>query len=341
MQTIRYEQLTATNYAAYFEKCGALPLGQIMLPLGYNISLWGVLAYANEELIGGWVGTKRISGKVDVLYQEIVMDAIPQWFAEVDEDSNTQLIHRTIQQAKNDKIALLTLSHWSRGMMPMMPSAHYDTAATFLIYLHHTEDELWSGVDSKQRNIIRKGDKSGVVVEHYAGKEILAYLRDFQQLRQTTQSRAIRHNKNASMLLKSDAFFSKIFTEQRSRLFLAKYEGEVVSVALMLEGGKTAYYYSGGSDIEVNKKTGASAHLLWKAICYYREREYAYFDMGGVPVNPDKTHPAYGVYSFKKSLGGEYKEYTSGDIVISAWRYKLIQLIKQNRTLLRLLSKKL
>ncbi len=339
--TIQYEQLTAENYAAYLEKCRALSLGPIMLPLAYNASLWGVLAYADDELIGGWVGAKRLSGKVVMLYQEIVMNTTPQWFAEVDEEKNAALIHQTMQQAKRDKIALLTLSHWSRGAMPALSAAHYDKAATFLIDLDYTEEELWSGVDSKQRNQIRKGDKTGVVVEHYAGEEALVYLRDFQDLRQTTQSRAIQNNKNASMLLKSDAFFSKIFVEQRARLFLAKYEGQVVAVALMLEGGKTAYYNSGGSDIEVNKKTGASAYLIWNAICYYSWQNYAFFDMGGVPVNPDKSHPAYGVYSFKKSFGGEYKEYTSGDIVISTWKYKLMHALKKNRNLLRIVSRKM
>ncbi len=341
MKPLQYIPLSADNYTAYLSKCNILSLGPIMLPLAYKSAMWGVLAYADDELIGGWVGAKRLSGKISVLYQEIVMDATPQWFKDVNMETVVQLISNTIQQADREKIAILTLSHWSRGTMPALPSSHYDTAATYLIDLHHTEEELWSGVDSKQRNIIRKGDKTEVIVEHYAGEPALAYLNDFQTLRQTTQSRAIHQNKSASMLLKSDAFFSKMFVGQRARLFLAKYDGQVVSVALMLEGGKTAYYYSGGSDIEVNKKTGASAYLLWKAICYYRENEYAFFDMGGVPVNPDKDHPAYGVYSFKKSFGGEYKEYTSGDIVICSWKYKLIQLIKRNRTLLRLLSKKL
>ena len=34
-----------------------------------------------------------------------------------------------------------------------------------------------------------------------------------------------------------------------------------------------------------------------------------FMDLGGVPVKPDITHPSYGVYAFKRSFGGEYKEY--------------------------------
>jgi len=65
----------------------------------------------------------------------------------------------------------------------------------------------------------------------------------------------------------------------------------------------------------------------------------SYFDMGGVPVSPDINHPAYGVYTFKKSFGGEYKEYNSGKIIISPIKYKLLNFVLKNRKLLRIISK--
>ena len=56
-------------------------------------------------------------------------------------------------------------------------------------------------------------------------------------------------------------------------------------------------------------------------------------------MKPTKEHPAYGVYEFKKSFGGEYMEFDNGPIVINKWKYALLSFVLKNRKLLRILSK--
>lgn len=194
-------------------------------------------------------------------------------------------------------------------------------------------------MDSKQRNIVRKAQKAGVTIEQYTATEALAHLREFQQLRSETQQRAIDHNRQASMLLKSDKFFADILTNYDSTLYLAVVNQQTAAVALMLHSGKTTYYYSGGSNHELNRQTGASAYLIHYAMCDAAARGQHWFDMGGVPVNPEATHPAYGVYKFKQSYGGEYMEARNGSFVINKLKYTFLNQIKKHRRLLRLMSK--
>ncbi len=341
MKNIRYERLTAESYAAYLALCNQQILGQILLPKTFTKNMWGIMAYLDDNFIGGWVGTLRGDKPiVRMIAKGVWFDSYPIFTDAIQQDENLRndFVKAVKNEAHKDGIVLLNLTHWVRNSKGMEFDS-LSTEATFLIDLNHTDEDLFALVERNQRNKIRKGDNSGVIVEHYAGKDALAYLQDFQNLRQTTQSRAIQNNKNASMLLKSDDFFTNIFIEQRSRLFITKYEDVVVSVALILEGGKTAYYYSGGSNIEVNKKTAASAYLVWKVICYYREQGYTFFDMGGVPANPDSSHPAYGVYSFKKSFGGEYKEFLGGKIIIQPFKYRILNCLLNQRKLLRFISR--
>ena len=199
---------------------------------------------------------------------------------------------------------------------------------------------MWSNVTSKLRNIIRKGEKNNVEVLVVKGEEAVGYLPNFQQLRQDTQARAIGKNGNASMLLKSNLFFTNLLMQAGSYFFMAKYENEIVAMALMVQSGQTMYYFSGGSDLQANKKTGASSFLIWKSIEFAKENGIEFFDMGGVPVKPDDTHPAYGVYFFKKSFGGEYVEYSSGKMIIRKRIYPFLDFVLKNRALLRIISKR-
>ena len=88
------------------------------------------------------------------------------------------------------------------------------------------------------------------------------------------------------MLLKSNTFFTNILLNYNSTLYVAKYKESVAAVALMIHSGNTTYYYSGGSDYQLNHLTAASAYLVFYAMCDSLIKGYPIFDMGGVPVNP-------------------------------------------------------
>lgn len=335
---IKILPITAELYPSLYEIVQASQWGNPMLPTTYQASLWGDVLIEEDRVIGGWVGTIR--GNIPIakmITKSVYFDSYPIFAT--DEMKNLyqdSLITSMKLRAAREGITMFNLTHWVRGCGMQVDIK--EKGATFVSVLHKTEEELWKEVESKQRNCVRKGEKSGVECLVCKGVESLRYLADFQRLRQRTQQHAINKNAKASMLLKSDTFFRDLFLNPNTTLFVGKIEEQVATVALMLQSGATVYYYSGGSDYELNKKYSCSAYILWKAICWFNEQGTDIFDMGGVPVQPTKNHPAYGVYAFKRSFGGEYREFDAGKIVISAWRYQLLNWLLSQRKLLRFFS---
>lgn len=340
-ESIKIIPINAEIYFAFYTIVQSSQWGNPMLPLEYNNKLWGDVIYQNDEIIGGWVG--RIRGDLPVvrlITKSVYFDSYPIFINEnIKREYCSTLIEHVKRHAMRDKIVMLNLTHWVRNDGHILDII--EKKASFLTELNKTEEMLWKQVESKQRNCIRKGEKSGVEFEVCNGQDALKYLDDFQKLRMLTQQHAISKNQHTSMLLKSNDFFKKLFLSSTATLFVGKIQDQVATVALMIQSGQTVYYYSGGSDYELNRKHCCSAFVIWKAICYYNSIGVQYFDMGGVPVNPNREHPAYGVYAFKRSFGGEYMEFDGGKVIIVPFRYKLLQFLLSQRKLLRFFSTKL
>lgn len=336
-----YAQITRDNYAEFYRLTQTLEQGPMLLPTHWLDGLWGVVVYDdNNHIAGGWVGRKRLNGWKVRLYQEIVFDSMPQVFAtDTDDSLFYSLIRYAINQGKREHIAALVVSHWSRT------DFHWDDKnfiaeenATFLNDLR--KDNLIMTLDSSLRNKIRKAEKMGVQFVEYSKDEAIGMLPRFQQLRSETQQRAVEHNADSSMLLKSESYYKNILQNYDSTLVAAKTaDGEIASMTLCIKSGKTMYTYYSGSDIEKNRQTGCSAYLKWKIFDMAQRRGCHYVDMSGVPVNPSPDHPAYGVYKFKASYRGDYQQFRGGVFLLNQFKYRLIEGLKKNRHLLRLLSK--
>lgn len=338
---IKILPITADLYPSFYELIQASQWGNPMLPLTYQSSLWGDVILEDDRVIGGWIGTIRGNIPiVNIITKSVYFDSYPIFATdEVKNLYQDSLITYMKLRAAREGITMFNLTHWVRGCGMQVDVK--EKGATFVSVLHKTEEDLWKEVESKQRNCIRKGDKSGVECIVCQGEDSIRYLADFQRLRQRTQQHAIRKNAKASMLLKSDEFFKKIFLNKNSTLFVGMVGDQVATMALMIQSGNTVYYYSGGSDYELNKKYSCSADVLWKAICWFNNQGIDVFDMGGVPVFPSKEHPAYGVFAFKCSFGGEYQEFDGGKIIISHWKYKLLNWLLSQRKVLRFFSAKI
>lgn len=338
---IKIIPITKELYQSYYHLVQTTKWGNPMLPESFNTNLWGDVVCIGDIVIGGWVGNLR--GDIPIakwITKSVYFDSYPVF--ENHEYYNAyqgKLIDALKFHAQKEGITMLNLTHWVREGNIQIDVKEYN--ATFLTQMQKSEDELWTFLESKQRGHVRKGERSGVEFLVCKGEDSLAYLSDFQRLRQQTQQHAIKNHSKASMLLKSDNFFRSLFLNNNTILFVGKVDNRVATLALMVQSGQTVYYYSGGSDYELNKKYNCSAFILWKSICYCNELGIKYFDMGGVPTQPTKDHPAYGVYVFKRSFGGEYIEFKCGKIIINKWKYKLLNVLLSQRKLLRLFSKKL
>lgn len=337
---IKILPITADLYPSFYELIQASQWGNPMLPFIYQSSLWGDVILEDDRVIGGWIGTIRGNIPiVKIITKSVYFDSYPIFATdEVKNLYKDSLITSMKLRAKQEGITMFNLTHWVR--LGKLDIDKINLVASFVVNLEQDEEQLLKNIDSAKQRNVKKAKKIDLEILVCEREESIKYLDDFQYLRENTQSRAISKNQQASMLLKSNKFFHGLMMQPNAYLLLGKYEGSVVSVALILKGGDTVYYHSGGSDLEVNRKTCCSAYMFWKALLHFKEKGIKYFDFGGCPVRPDEDHPAYGVYRFKKGFGGKYIEFVGGHVIISYWRYKILQFILSQRKLLRFFSKK-
>jgi hypothetical protein len=338
MSSFNYRAVSKINYQEFYINTQKLLVGPMLLPEKWESYLWGILVYNNSTLIGGWVGRKRIHNLfLSKLYQEVVFDSHPQIFIPSD-NIEQEIVNVSIKLARKEQISLLSISHWSRNNIRYLNKEFKEQkCATFIINL---SNDLWSELDSKQRNIIRKAERNLVSLQINTNIS-QQMIDDFQNLRFDTQKRAIHKNEKSSMLLKSTSFINRVVNELDCNMGICYIDNHPASAALMLSSGKTMFYYLGGSNIELNRKAGASAYLIWNMIVSSKKAGNSYFDMGGVPTDHSDDNPACGVYNFKKSFGGEYVEFVCGDFVISKMECGLMNFFKKNNIIKRIISKKL
>lgn len=342
-QEITIIPISKELYPSFYHLVQTTKWGNPMLPECFNTNLWGDVVCKGDKVIGGWVGNLR--GNIPLakwITKSVYFDSYPV-FENIDYCNAYQdtLIDVLKLHANKEGITMFNLTHWVREGELEVKINDIELVASFVVDLEQTEELLFKNIDSAKQRNVKKANKFDLEILVCQGEESIKYLEDFQRLRENTQTRAISKNKQASMLLKSNEFFHTLMMQPNAFLLLGKYEGSVVSVALILLGGNTVYYHSGGSDIEVNRKTCCSAYMFWKALLYFKENGIKCFDFGGCPVRPDEDHPAYGVYRFKKGFGGEYIEFNGGKIIINKWKYKLLNFILSQRKLLRMFSTKL
>ena len=335
-------EISSDNYEQYIAIVRSSKWWNLLLPDVYDSNLWGEIVIEDNQVIGGWVGVFRGNKPfLRWIAKAVYFDSYPIFASdELAAKYQILLIDTMREWAKSEHIIIFNLTHWVRESQ--LPYLQIEHNATFLLPLQETSEEQWKLVESKQRNIVRKGEKNGVNIQVLRGADAVAELPTLQLLREQTQRHAIQRHADASMLLKSDNFFTNLLLHTDATLFIGSVDNQPATVALMIASGETVYYYSGGSDYELNRRTGSSAYVIWKAIEYYREKrdDVKYMDMGGVPVSPDESNPAYGVYIFKRSFGGKYMEFDAGAIVINKVKYSILKFLLNQRWLLRLFSKK-
>lgn len=136
--------------------------GNPMLPNTYQSSLLGDLLVEDNRVVGGWVGAIR--GNISIakmITKSVCFDSYPIFAT--DEMKNLyqdSLMTSMKLRAKREGITMFNLTHWGRDN-----TLYFDTkekCATYTTMLHRTEETLWKEVESKQRNCVRKGEKSGV-----------------------------------------------------------------------------------------------------------------------------------------------------------------------------------
>lgn len=162
-----------------------------------------------------------------------------------------------------------------------------------------TEGEILKDMRSTTRNLIGRAARDGVTVR--ASKDPNDDLKHFLKLHEETRK---RHGFTPY----SDAFFAsqveRFSKRKECTLYLAEYQGNVISSSIHMHCfGETSYHH-GASD-SAHSKIPASYLLQWTAICDALKRGDRIYNFWGIAPSEDRGHPFAGVTLFKTGFGGK------------------------------------
>ncbi|MBL7154992.1 MAG: peptidoglycan bridge formation glycyltransferase FemA/FemB family protein [Candidatus Portnoybacteria bacterium] len=178
------------------------------------------------------------------------------------------------------------------------------------------EEELLSRMHPKTRYNIRLAQKKGVTVEQSSEK-----IDDFLRLSKETAKRDKFH-------LHPQKYYQKMLEvlgqEGMVKLFLAKYQNQIVAANLVCFFSQTAFYLHGASDY--NFRQLMAPHLCqWQGICQAKKLGLKYYDFWGID---EKKWP--GVTRFKKGFAGQEINYPGAfDLVFQPIWYKIYSLARR------------
>ncbi|MBS3975763.1 MAG: peptidoglycan bridge formation glycyltransferase FemA/FemB family protein [Syntrophomonadaceae bacterium] len=164
------------------------------------------------------------------------------------------------------------------------------------------EEQLLENLHQKTRYNLRLAKRKGVTVAATENKKDLDV---FYRILVETAERD-------RFLIRSSDYFSVLWDQLvargYARLFLAKYQGEIIAGTLaFIFGEKTWYIY--GASANRHRNVMPNYLLQWHMIRWAKQEGCTLYDFRGVPGNLTEDNPLYGLYRFKKGFNGEYTEF--------------------------------
>jgi lipid II:glycine glycyltransferase (peptidoglycan interpeptide bridge formation enzyme) len=197
---------------------------------------------------------------------------------------------------------------------------------TLLLDLHLPEEELLLKMRKNTRYLVRKGKKSGVVVEKTADPK---RMEPFHLLMEETYQRQGFTPHSRAYLQKQ---FEILAPRGMAQLYLAKHEGRIMAAAIVATYGKTATYLHGAS---LRSPLPVSHFLQWEVIRDCKKEDLSIYDFWGITASTNPRHPWYGYTLFKKGFGGREISYLGGwDLPLSR-RYLAVVAVDRLRRLAR------
>lgn len=175
-------------------------------------------------------------------------------------------------------------------------------AFVFQLDIRPSAAQLLENMHAKTRYNIRLAQKKGVVIRTAAGKQDLPA---FYAILQETAQRD-------RFLIRGYEYFEMIWDQMvengLAQIFLAEYQGRVVSATLALLLGRKAWYLYGASS-NAFRNVMPNYLIQWEMIRWAQAQGCEVYDFRGVSGDMDESNPLYGLYRFKKGFNGELIEF--------------------------------
>lgn len=187
---------------------------------------------------------------------------------------------------------------------------------TLIINLSLSEKELLEQMKPKGRYNIKVAQKNNVTVNCVSVKEGLT---DFLKLYLDFVKRQNITGKDKTYF---ESFATLLPDSHMARFYFAKFEGKIISTALVFYYGNTATFLFGASSGK-NKETMPGYLLHWEIIKDAKKRGFTFYDFYSLAPNDDVSHPWHGYSIFKRKFGGKEVDYLGAyDFIYNQKLYK-------------------
>lgn len=237
------------------------------------------LFYYNENgLRGIYVYMKRKTA-IEGVYDSITPYGYGGFLLEGDEsEENIKSLWKAyVEKMKSDNI----VDNFVR-YHPMLANAVPMKTCSDVIDLGKTvsmdltsEEVIWKNIHSKNRNMIRKAEKNGIVIKHGQGLELFD---DFIKIYNATMD---KDNAEHYYYFKPE-FYKSIHEDLKDNyeMFWAEYDGKIIAMSIMIFANGRLNYHLSGSDLQY-RNLAPSNLLLYKAAMWGMEKGMKTFHLGG------------------------------------------------------------
>jgi lipid II:glycine glycyltransferase (peptidoglycan interpeptide bridge formation enzyme) len=195
---------------------------------------------------------------------------------------------------------------------------------TIILDLTKSEEELLKNMHSKGRYNIKVAQKHGVSVRETNKNEDFEKYLDLMFGGTAKRQGIYAHGRDYHRAMRE--------TLKMAHLFVAEYDGKVITADLIFKYRDGIYYAYGASALE-HKEVMAPTLLLWEIAKWGKACGCKCFDLWG-------AEEGKGFSRFKEQFGGEVVELVgSYDLPINTWLYPLFRIIEEVRwKILRILK---
>ena len=178
---------------------------------------------------------------------------------------------------------------------------------TVAIDLSLEENEIWmQEIHTKNRNVIKKGEKSGL---EFVVDNDYEYLPDFIRLYDATMDKLDAAD---FYYFKQQYYEEFVKTLPNSFLGIVLYEDRVVSAAIFMYEGEYGHYHLSGSDVTA-LKLSPNNYMLWQAALELKRRGVKIFHLGGGTTSAENDS----LFCFKSRFSKHTYQFCLGKMIFN------------------------
>lgn len=179
---------------------------------------------------------------------------------------------------------------------------------------------IWNNITSKNRNVIRKAEKNGVIIKYGKSSELLI---KFKEIYEET----MRNDHAEDYYFFKESFYNSIAKDLKDNyiIFYAEYDNKIVSMAIIIFTNYFLHYHLSGSIYEY-RHVAPSNLLLYKAALWGCENGLKEFHLGGgIGATEDN------LYKFKAAFNrNSNNSFSIGRLIVDDQKYwDLVQYRRQ------------